>query len=618
MTSYPPRRPGPGRRAQPPRQAAAHTAELPQHRHNGEPATHWPSADPDLVRPYDEFTQLIPRVRADDEPTQLVTPVDEATVETERPQQQEPPSLAKSTSTMAIASFISRVTGFLWKMMLTWAVGLGIVQDSFNVANTLPNIVYELLLGGVLASIVVPLLVRSQDDPDGGQAYTERLLTVGMTLLAAATVVAIIAAPVFTWMFVDASTNKANPGLTTAFAYLLLPQILFYGLFALLQAILNAKHIFGPAAWAPVVNNVIVMLTIGLFMIVPGEISLDPVRMGDTKLLFLGLGVTLGIVAQAAILIPSVLRSGFRPRWNWGIDSRMKEFGGLAAWILGYVAISQVGYIATTRVLTAGDSGGMSAYYNAWLLLQLPYGVIGVSLLVAIMPRMSRSAADGNFAKLKSELSYGSRLSTVALLPISAIMTIVGSSIGVALYSFGKSNVGSAERLGDALAVSAFGLLPFALVMLQLRVFYALKDARTPTMIMVIMTVVKVPLLYLCPVLLSPSQVVLGAMFVNSLSFIVGAVVGQVWLWVRLGSLRTRRVVGVILFTGFASAVGAAAAWFVGWLVPDSLAPAVHAWVSLVLEGVVGLGVAFGVLMALKVDEIGPVTTRVTRLVRRR
>ncbi|MQA60502.1 MAG: murein biosynthesis integral membrane protein MurJ [Actinophytocola sp.] len=566
------------------------------------PPRGWPTADPDALRPYDELTRVLPAI------TQAGAPAEPA---------DQQPSLARSTGKIAIASLISRITGFLWKVMLAWALGIAVRNDSFNVANTLPNIIYELLLGGVLASIVVPLLVRSQDDPDGGEAYTQRLITVALTLLAGATVVAVAAAPLFTSLYVDSSTGRASHELTTAFAYLLLPQIFFYGMFALLMAILNAKHNFGPPAWAPVVNNLVVMATIGVFALMPGEISIDPVRLGDAKLLTLGIGVTLGIVAQAAMLVPPLLRSGFRFKWNWGIDARMKEFGGLAAWILGYVAVSQVGYIVNTRVLTAGDEGGMTSYYYAWLLLQLPYGVIGVSLLTAIMPRMSRAAADGDNHKLVADLSYASRISTVTLLPIAAVMTVVGSAVGVALFSLGKSDVAAAERLGQSLAIAAFGLLPYALVMLQLRVFYALKDARTPTLIMLVMTVVKVPLLYLCPIILEPRQIVLGAMMVNSLTFVVGAVLGQVWLWVRLGNLRSRRVLGVILFTLVACALGVTAAVLAGYLVPDSLGAVTRAWLTLVVQSVVGLGVSFGVLAALKVDEISPLTSRFARLVKR-
>jgi putative peptidoglycan lipid II flippase len=203
------------------------------------------------------------------------------------------------------------------------------------------------------------------------------------------------------------------------------------------------------------------------------------------------------------------------------------------------------------------------------------------------------------------------------LVPISAVMTVVGGSIGIALFTFGKGNLAGAERLGQALAISAFALLPYALVMLQMRVFYAMKDARTPTLIMVVMTVVKVPLLYLCPALLHPDDVVLGVMMVNALVFVVGAVLGQVWLWVTLGNLRSKRVIGVILFTLVASVLGVGAAWLVGQVVPSSFGPTLQAWLRLLLQGIVGIVVSFGVLVALKVEELKPATARFTRLIKR-
>ncbi|WP_414636610.1 murein biosynthesis integral membrane protein MurJ [Actinophytocola sp.] len=530
------------------------------------------------------------------------------------------PSLAKASGSMAIATLVSRITGFLWKIQLAWVAGLTVVNDSFTVANTLPNIVYELLLGGVLASVVVPLLVRAQDDPDGGRAYTNRLLTVGMTLLLAGTAVAVALAPLFTRLYMDDSTGQANAHLATAFAYLLLPEIVFYGLFALLSAILQAKHVFGPTAWAPVINNVVIMATIGVYAVVPGEISLNPVRMGDVKLLVLGVGATAGIAVQALVLLPALRRTGFRFRWNWGIDSRLKEFGGLALWILGYVAISQIGMVITTRVLTAGAAGGAAIYSNAWLLFQLPYGVIGVSLLTAIMPRLSRAAADGDTGKLIDDLSLGSRLSTVMLVPLSAVLTIAGSAIGVALFGVGKATLADAERLGVALAFSAFGILPYALVMLQLRVFYAMKDARTPTLIMIVMTAVKIPLMYLVAARLQPEDVVIGVMLVNALSFVVGAVLGQMWLWVRLGRLQSMRVVKVILQTIVAGAAGVAVA--VGatmllHLVLPGTGPRIEAWLDMVVQGLVTTVVAFGLLAVFRVPELQPAVTRISRLVRR-
>ncbi len=528
------------------------------------------------------------------------------------------PSLAKASGSMAIATLVSRITGFFWKIVLGWLVGVNVVGDSFTVANTLPNIIFELLLGGVLASIVVPLLVRSQKDPDGGAAYTNRLLTVGLVGLAVGTVIAVAAAPLFTHLYVDDSTGNANADLVTAFAYLLLPEILFYGVFALLSAILQARHVFGPTAWAPVVNNVVILATLVTYSLVPGKISLDPVSMGDTKLLILGVGTTLGILVQAVILLPSLRRIGFRFRWNWGFDSRLREFGGLALWILGYVAISQIGMVITQRVLTAASAGGALIYSNAWLLFQLPYGVIGVSLLTAILPRMSKSAADGDTQRLVDDLSLASRLSAVMLVPISAVLTITGTAIGVALFTGGETDLAEAQRLGYALAFSAFGLLPYALVMLQLRVFYAMKDARTPTLIMVVMTLVKVPMLYMCAQLVQSDQVVIAVLLINSLTFVVGAVLGQMWLWVRLGNLHSKKIIRVIATTVLAGGVGIAAAWAVTRFALPELDSRFAAWVTLTVQGLVAGSVAFGVLVLLKVPELQPATRRITRLVRRR
>jgi putative peptidoglycan lipid II flippase len=205
--------------------------------------------------------------------------------------------------------------------------------------------------------------------------------------------------------------------------------------------------------------------------------------------------------------------------------------------------------------------------------------------------------------------------------PLSAVLTVAGSAIGVALFYYGNADVTDARRLGDALAFSAFGILPYALVMLQLRVFYAMKDARTPTLIMVVMTVVKIPLLYLCSAQLRPEHVVIGVLLVNSLTFVVGAVLGQMWLWVRLGRLQSMRVVKAIMQTVVAGAVGILLGFGAGMLVrlvlPDGLGDAPTAWVLLVVESLITLVVAFGLLAVFKVPELNPAWQRITRLVRR-
>lgn len=524
------------------------------------------------------------------------------------------PSLVGATGTIALGTLVSRLSGFASKLLLAWVIGFGVLNDSYTVANTLPNIVYELLLGGVLTSVVVPLLVRAaRDDADGGLEYTQRLVTVATVLLGAATLAAVAAAPALTRLYLG-DGDAANPQLTTVFAYLLLPEIIFYGLGALFGAILNARSVFAPAAWAPVLNNLVVLATLAVFTLVPGEISLDPVQMGEAKLLVLGIGTTLGIAAQAAVLLPSLRRVGFRFRWRWGWaelfkkDGRLSQAGMLVLWVVGYVLVSQVGYIATTRAAAQGAEGGVAIYSYAWMLFQLPYGVLGVSLLTAIMPRMSRAAAEGDTARVVDDLSLGSRYSAVLLVPVAVLLTVAGQSIGIALFSFGASGAADASRLGLALAFSAFGLLPYAVTMLQLRVFYAMADARTPTLIIVIMTAVKVPLLLACPAVLDPEDVVLGLAAVNAAGFVVGAVVGQVWLRVRLGPVRTTEVLMTVGKTVLAAVPAAGAALGVGSLVDSGslvdVGGVLGAWIDLVLSTLVIGVVMTGALLALRTGEM--------------
>ncbi len=525
----------------------------------------------------------------------------------------------RTSGSIALGSLVSRATGFVRQLALVAVLGLGVVNDSYTIANTLPLIIYELLLGGVLTSVMIPLLIRAQvDDPDGGEAYTQRLLTFATVVLVLATALAMLAAPLLTRLYLGGDGNgNANPELATAFALLLLPEIVFFGLGALFGAILNSRGVFRPYAWAPVANNLVVIAVVAIYALTPGEISLDPVRMGDTKLLVLGLGTTAGIVAQALVLLPALHRVGLRWRWRLGWDRRLTEAGGLAMWVIGYVVTGQIGFIVTTRVAAAADPGSVSTYATAWLLLQVPYGVFGVSLLTALMPRMSRAAALGDDEEVVADLSRGSRLSAVVLIPISVLLTLVGPALGVALFSHGETGQAAATRLGLTVAVSAFGLLPFAIVMLQLRVFYAMKDGRTPTLIQVIIVAVKVPMLLACPLLLSPDRVVLGLAAANSASFVIGAAIGQWWLRHRLGAVRTRAALRTIGKTTLAATLGGLVA--VALLTLLQLGPlgrldaVPRAWVILVVGTIVGGAVTLAVLRVLRVAEIDPIWRRLTR-----
>ncbi|NHD18943.1 murein biosynthesis integral membrane protein MurJ [Actinopolyspora sp. BKK1] len=543
---------------------------------------------------------------------------EDAEPETTEQQQEGKKSLLKASGSMAVATLVSRITGFGWKLVLAYTVGFGVVNDSFTVANTLPTSIFELLIGGVLTSVIVPVLVRAQkSDEDGGRAYVQKLLAASGVVLLAGTLLSLLAAPGLVWLYMGDS-EKASPELATGLAYLLLPQILFYGASALFGALLQSKHVFGPPAWAPVLNNVVIIATLLIYRALPGELTLNPVRMSDAHLLTLGIGVTCGVFAQAFIQLPALRKTGlsFVPRLGW--DSRLSEFGGMTLWMLGYVGVSQVGLLALSRVATSSDPGSWAIYNYVWMLLQLPYGVIGFSVMTAILPRMSAAAADKDHARMIDDLSLGNRLSTVALLPISAIMTALGVPIAVALFSI-KDGSGSTEQLGLALAVSSFGVLPFAITMMQMRAFYAMKDARTPTLIMVVMTVFKVLMAIAVGALIAPENVVLGLTFTNSFTFVVGSLVGELWLRSRLGPLGSRRFLNTLGRTLLASVAGALVAWLISsgvdGLVSDGL---VSGWLRLASGGVCGMVVILACMWLLRVAELQPAFSRITGLLRRR
>ncbi|MHA3704874.1 murein biosynthesis integral membrane protein MurJ [Jatrophihabitans sp. YIM 134969] len=517
--------------------------------------------------------------------------------------------ILSSSRTMAIASLTSRVTGLLRTVAIAAVLGsiAGNISDPYNSANALPNMVYELLVGGVLSSVLIPLIVFAQEhDRDRGEAYTQRLLSIATAALGVATMLAVLAAPLITAVVVG---EQAKRPLTTIFATLLLPEIFFYGISALFVAVLNSRGVFGPGAWAPVWNNVVVLATVAVFLVMPGD---TPTIAGITtaQILVLGIGTTLGIVVQALAVVPALRRSGFRWRWRFRATSaeengRLREVRTLGLWVLGYVAASQVGVVVIQRVGTSQGDTGYSTFVYADLLFQVPYGIVGVSLLTALMPRMSRAAANGDLRAVVDDLGLGARLSAVALVPITFGLIVLGPSLTTAIL-VGKFEPSAASLVGVVLAMSAFGLLPFAIVMLQLRVFYAMRDARTPTLINVGMVASKVVVVLLAVTLFDSDRHVIEALGVGtSLSYVVGMVIGHVLLQRRLGTLGFRAVGVTVLRIALASAVGAAVA-LLAVLGANALfdGPRVTAVTGLLAGAVLGGAVMVAVAWVTRIPEI--------------
>ena len=524
--------------------------------------------------------------------------------------------LMAASGSIAVASLASRVTGFVRSILLLAALGTGAVGNAYNSGNNLPNMIYELLLGGVLSSVLIPLLVQAQShDDDDGLAYTQRLLSIATATLAAMTMLAVLAAPLIAAGFVQAGPQRE---LTGIFATLLLPEIFFYGLGAMFVAVLNIRHSYKPGAWSPVLNNVIMIATIVVFWVLPGPASLDPRTITNAQVLVVGVGTTLGIAAQALILIPSLRTAGFTWKWRFRARpnelGRMKEVGSLAGWVLAYVVVSQIG--VTVIQVVGNRNGGFTIFTNVDLLFQMPYGILVVSLLTAIMPRMSRAAVRGDNEAVKSDLSLSARLSAVGLIPITAGLIVLGPSMTVTLFGYGETSIAKAHLIGSSLAWSAFGLFPFAIVMLQLRVFYAMRDGKTPTLINAFMVTTKVALVLVSnEVFKAPAgtnverhpsvHAVQWLSISTSLSYVIGAIVGHIVLTRRLGRLGFRDVASTTVRIGVSSAVGAAVAYLVVLGARHQFGAArLGSFVGVAAGGLIGLAVLGIVAWRMRIPDV--------------
>ncbi len=522
---------------------------------------------------------------------------------------------------MAVATLVSRITGFTRIVLLAAILGAAL-SSAFSVANQLPNLVAALVLEATFTAIFVPVLARAErDDPDGGTAFVRRLVTLATALLLVATVLSVTAAPLLVRLMLG-SDPQVNRSLTTAFAYLLLPQVIFYGLSSVFMAILNTRNVFGPPAWAPVINNVVAIITLGVYLLVPGELSVNPVEMGNAKLLVLGIGTTLGVFAQTAVLLVAIRKERISLRPLWGLDDRLRRFGGMAAAMVLYVLISQVGLIVGNRIASAAAASGPAIYNYTWLVLMLPFGMIGVTVLTVVMPRLSRNAAANDTPAVLADLSLATRLTMVTLIPTVAFMTVGGPAIGSALFAYGNFGEVDAGYLGMAISLSAFTLLPYALVLLQLRVFYAREQPWTPIVVIVVITTVKIAASLAAPHLTDDRELVAGYLgLANGIGFLAGAVVGYILLRANLnppgGRLVSLAVVRTVLVTTAASLIAGMLAHVVDQLLGlKSLTEhggGAGSMLRLLVLGLIMLPIIGAVMLAARVPEAQAVLAAVQR-----
>ncbi|MEU1538597.1 murein biosynthesis integral membrane protein MurJ [Actinacidiphila glaucinigra] len=395
-------------------------------------------------------------------------------------------SVLRSGAVMAAGSVVSRATGFVRSATVAAALGVGLAADGYSVGNSVPTIVYMLLLGGALNAVFVPELVRAaKEHEDGGAAYTDRLLTVCTAALLLITTAAVLAAPAIVAAYTG--YTGAQAATTVAFARSCLPQILFLGLFTLLGQVLGARGRFGAMMWTPALNNLVVIAVFGLYLATAGTGGgLTP---GETALL--GWGTTAGIAVQTLALVPSLRAARFRwrPRFDWrgsGLSRPLRSAG----WLVLLVLTNQVAYWVVTRLATSagqraaalgiGGGAGFTAYNNAYLLWAVPHGIVTVSLVTALLPRMSAAAADGDRARVRRDVSYALRSSSALVVPAAcALLALAGPAMAL-VFEHGRTDAADVAVMANALVAFAPGLVAFSGQYVLSRTFYALGDTRTP------------------------------------------------------------------------------------------------------------------------------------------
>ncbi|MFC9795163.1 murein biosynthesis integral membrane protein MurJ [Streptomyces sp. NPDC127584] len=524
--------------------------------------------------------------------------------------------LLKSSAVMAAGTLVSRLTGFVRSLVITGALGAALLGDTFTIAYTLPTMIYILTVGGGLNSVFVPQLVRSmKNDEDGGEAYANRLLTLVMVALGAIVVLAVFAAPLLIRLMSNTiADDAAANSVAVTFARYCLPTIFFMGVHVVMGQILNARGKFGAMMWTPVLNNIVMIVTFGLFIWVYGtsaESHMGVQTIPDDGIRLLGIGTLLGLVVQALAMIPYLRETGFRfrPRFDWkghGLGKTVK----LAKWTVLFVLANQAGVLVVTQLATAageasGKNGaGFLAYSNAQLIWGMPQAIITVSVMAALLPRISRAAHDNDPGAVRDDISQGLRNSAVAIVPVSFAFLALGVPMCTLLYA--SSGVEAAQGMGFILMAFGLGLIPYSVQYVVLRGFYAYEDTRTPFYNTVIVAAVNAAASALCYVVLPAQWAVVGMAASYGLAYAVG--VGIAWRRLRKrlgGDLDGTHVMRTYARLCMASVPAAIVAGAVGFGLLKLLGEgALGSLVALIVGGAVLLGVFFVAAKRMRIAEL--------------
>lgn len=534
---------------------------------------------------------------------------------------------------MALGTIVSRLTGFARTALIAVALGVSINADVFTVSNTIPNTMYILVAGGVFNVVLVPQLIRAmRNDADGGEAYASRVITLGLLVLCAATVALVLATPWLARLLFDPSlfTSEFDAERESAYALMryCMPQVFFYGAFVLCGQILNARGRFGPMMWAPIANNLLAGVTLLAYIGVYGTSRPGASGgFGDNAELLLGVGSTAGIALQAALLIPYLRRTGFRYRVRFdfagvGLGHTLR----LGMWTLLFVIVNQITYIVINRLATASsteaaakgtEAAGATVYQIAFLMSQVPHGIITVSVFTATIPLLSELAADRSYGRMRVELAGAMRLVLAAVVPVAVAVACTGQLVAIILTSYGGLS-GSTDVIGDTIIAFTPAMVLFSLHYMSLRGFYADEDTRTPLTVQVWLAATNIGLAVLLTSFARTEQVAMFLAISYGAAYLVGFLISSAKLSRRLGRLLDKSMLWYLLRLLIASDVGGAAilgSMYLADRLGFETRGSRHALVVLIGAGTVGV---LAYLVAARLLRLTEVTGLVRAIARRR
>jgi putative peptidoglycan lipid II flippase len=528
--------------------------------------------------------------------------------------------MGRASAILAAGTVVSRVLGFVRAVTLTSAIGIVAAGDAFAVGNQLPNNIYALIAGGVLSAVLVPQIVKAAAHRDGGQQFINRVVTLGIVVFAIVTIAATIAAPLLVGLYAQQSSTGRGftPeafALATAFAYWCLPQIFFYALYSLLSEVLNARRIFGPFTWAPVLNNIVSIAGLIIFMVMFGtsHANQSVAAWDASKITLLGFTTTLGVAAQAIILFLFWKRAGlrYRPDFRWrGVG--LGATGRAAGWLFGMILITQLAGIVQTNVSTiaSGHGASVQVLQQAWLLFMLPHGVIAVSIATAYFTRMSGHAAKGNLAAMRGDVS--SSLRTIGIFNVFAAVAIAVVAFPLARF-FTDTGFGDVSGMADVILAFMPGLILFSMLFVLQRVFYALGDTRTPFFMQCVQSGLFVIGALAC-ISLPVHWIGVGIAAVTSIAGSAQAIVAIVLVRRRIGGIDGRivfiRHLQYLALALIAGAVGIVVVLALGGFSPTGFGQSdkVGAVVTVVAGGAAMAIVYLGLLAVTRNPELGAAT----------